>query len=47
MKENKTYSAGQGPDGFVRACHLGMILFGTAAWLTGDAADDYKKITHV
>lgn len=47
MKANKTYSTEQGPDRFVRACHLGMILFGLTAWLTGDAADDYKKITHV
>jgi cytochrome b len=47
MKENKIYSVDQGPDGFVRVCHLGMILFGITAWLTGDAADDYKEFTHV
>ncbi|MEW6600706.1 MAG: cytochrome b/b6 domain-containing protein [Nitrospirota bacterium] len=37
----------QKTDVFIRICHLGMILFGVTAWLTGDAADDYKNITHV
>ena len=47
MKRNEMYTVEQGPDGFIRMCHLAMVLFGIAAWLTGDAADDYKKLTHV
>lgn len=46
-KEDKIYSQEQGTDGFIRICHLGMLLFGITAWLTGDAADDYKNIMHV
>jgi cytochrome b len=26
--------------------HLGIMIFGIAAWLTGPLADDYKKIDH-
>ena len=26
--------------------HLGLLLFGITAWLTGDLADDYKKAVH-
>lgn len=31
---------------FVKIIHLGFILLGIAAWLTGEMADDYKKVEH-
>lgn len=47
MKEHKKHNTPEGPDWFIRMCHLGLMVFGVAAWLTGDAADDYKKYEHV
>jgi len=47
MKTYNNHSAEQGPDSFIGICHLGLILFGIAAWLTGDAADDYKELRHI
>ncbi|MCE5195408.1 MAG: cytochrome b/b6 domain-containing protein [Nitrospiraceae bacterium] len=32
---------------FVRIIHLGFIFLGITAWLTGEIADDYKKIEHL
>lgn len=46
MKDNKEHTVEEGADGFVCLFHLGLILFGITAWLTGDAADDYKKYEH-
>ena len=46
MKDNKEQTVEEGADSFVRLFHLGLILFGITAWLTGDAADDYKKYEH-
>ena len=34
------------PDNFIRVWHLTMIALCLAAWLTGDLADDYKKLEH-
>jgi cytochrome b len=47
MTEQKQYRTTEGPDWFIRMCHFGLMLFGIAAWLTGDAADDYKKFEHL
>lgn len=47
MKGYSNNSPEQGPDSFIRICHLGLILFGITAWLTGDAADDYKEFRHL
>lgn len=35
-----------GPDNFVRFWHLAMVALCLAAWLTGDLADDYKKVEY-
>ena len=47
MRGNKEDLTDNGPDIFISICHLVMVLFGIAAWLTGDAADDYKKFDHL
>jgi len=47
MKEDKRYNTADGPDWFIRTCHLGLMVFGIAAWLSGDGADDYKKYEHL
>ena len=47
MKEHIINNTPEGPDWFIRICHLGLMVFGIAAWLSGDAADDYKKYDHL
>lgn len=45
MKEkDKTQASTMGAMGIV--IHLGIMASGIAAWLTGDGADDYKRIEH-
>jgi cytochrome b len=33
-------------DVFTRIIHLGILIFGVLAWLTGELAEDYEKIEH-
>ncbi|UCD36441.1 MAG: cytochrome b/b6 domain-containing protein, partial [Nitrospiraceae bacterium] len=47
MKEHNANPAEQGQDSFIGISHMGLILFGITAWLTGDGADDYKEFRHV
>lgn len=35
------------PDIPVRLFHFGMMVFAVSAWLTGDWADDYKKVEYL
>ncbi len=46
MRRNKE-NLDDAPDIFISICHLAMVMFGIAAWLTGDAADDYKKLDYL
>jgi cytochrome b len=34
-------------DAFARAVHLGLVVFGVLAWLTGEWAGDYKHARHL
>lgn len=34
------------PDIWLRLTHLGLLVFGMAAWLSGNMADDYKHVEH-
>ncbi len=47
MSLSKDKFTEEGPDNFIRICHLFMLLFGIAAVLTGDMAGDYKKVEHL
>jgi cytochrome b len=34
-------------DSFTILLHFGLMIFGVLAWLTGDWAGDYKKVSHL
>jgi cytochrome b len=34
-------------DSFTIFLHFGLMMFGVLAWLTGDWAGDYKKVSHL
>lgn len=45
MRENtRVQESSMGIGGII--IHLGIMVLGIAAWLTGEGADDYKKIEH-
>ncbi|NTU43118.1 MAG: cytochrome b/b6 domain-containing protein [Nitrospirales bacterium] len=43
-KETRKEESSMGLPGIT--IHLGIMAFGIAAWLTGEGADDYKKLDH-
>lgn len=46
MPDTLSYSSETRLDGFTVAVHLGMMLFGILAWISGDGAGDYKHLHH-
>ena len=48
MKNNKLnkLTDNSGPGNFICAWHLTIVVLCFAAWLTGDIADDYKKLEY-
>lgn len=47
MSPPNTSSQDQALDSFSLCIHLGLVVFGIAAWLSGMAADDYKAQHHL
>lgn len=45
-RDNEKTSTDAPLGAFVILIHLGLVIAGMAAWLSGDLADDYKKLAH-
>jgi len=46
MTDKVNEKSSSSPDIWLRLTHLGILIFGIAAWLSGNLADDYKHIEH-
>jgi len=46
IRDNNKTSTGAPLGAFVILVHLGLLIAGMTAWLSGDMADDYKKLAH-
>src|SRR5574340_937819 len=46
MTDKINKRSGSFPDIWLRATHLGILIFGISAWISGNMADDYKHIEH-
>ncbi|MBI5846905.1 MAG: cytochrome b/b6 domain-containing protein [Nitrospirae bacterium] len=46
MNDKINVTTDTSPDIWLRLTHLGILIFGIAAWISGYAAGDYKRIDH-